>query len=103
MSRRRFVQINGELVEVSLDYQASPRGADEALWNDRAYQDMNDPRFRSRSQHRQYMKRHGLSTMDDYKQQWSKQREQRESYLTKGADPTRREDIVRALTERTRG
>lgn len=71
MTRRRFIQqSNGDLVEVSLDYIPEPRNTDSVLWNDRAYQDMGDPRFKSRSEHREYMKTHDLTTVDDYRNQW---------------------------------
>ena|SRR5580765_61335 len=97
--RRRFIQINGKLIEVGPGYRAPPRGADEILWNDRAYQDMNDPRFNSRKSHREYMKRNGLSTMDDYKDQWAKQAKERERFY-KGEDPSRRAEIARAFEKR---
>lgn len=94
---RRFIQINGELIEVTGEGRDRARGADHILWNDRAYQDMNDPRFSSRSQHRDYMKRNNLSTVDDYTQQWKRAEEKRDQFRTKGTDASRRADIVRAL------
>jgi len=101
MSRRRFVQLNGELVEIGQCYnptpRSDPRSGDAVLWNDRAYQDMNDPRFASRKQHREYMKRNNLSTIDDYKGEWARAAEKRAQYLTKGVDTDRRADIIRAL------
>ena len=99
MTRRRFVQVKGELVEVSLDYQSEPRNADSVLWNDRAYQDMNDPRFSSRSEHREYMRRHGLSTADDYTEYWAKKARERAEFY-RGADPERKTDLAKAFTVR---
>jgi hypothetical protein len=96
---RRFVQINGELVEVTPGYQRAPVNHDAVLWNDRAYQDMNDPRFTSRKQHREYMKRNGLTTIDDFRQHDQQQAKKREDFY-RGVDPTRREDIARALEKR---
>ena len=55
--KRKFVQdpVTLELVEVSADFVPDPRNGEAVLWNDREYQDGNDPRFRSRSQHREFM------------------------------------------------
>jgi len=99
MGRRRWVYYGTEAVEVSEDYIAPPRTvADSILWNDRAYQDMNDPRFASRTQHRQYMKDRGLTTMDEYMSgTWRKDEERRIAYRKTGLDPTRKNDIVEAI------
>ena len=101
MTRRRYVQINGELIEVPLDYVPPPRNHDSVLWNDRSYQDVGDPRFHSRTSHREYMKRHDLTTVDDFKGTFAKAEKQRADFFS-GNDPSRREDIARAL-ERGRG
>lgn len=98
--RRRYIQVNGELIEVPLDYRAPPKNADAVLWNDRAYQDANDPRFASRSQHREYMKREGLTTVDDFKGQFANAAKERAEFFTTGKDRSRREDIARALEKR---
>jgi hypothetical protein len=99
MTRRRYIQIDGELVEVMPDYAAPARTiTDSVLWNDRAYQDMGDPRFSSRTQHQQYMKRHGVTVSDDFKGQWAKQEAQRIAARA-GADPTRRQDVERAISQ----
>lgn len=97
--RRRFIQINGELVEVPLNYQSEPRGADSVLWNDRAYQDAGDPRFSSRTQHREFMKKNGLTTIDDFN--WSKD-EKRRIELRQGKFSTR-SDVVEALRKVSSG
>lgn len=98
MSRRRWVQINGELVEVMPDYVGESRATakDSILWNDRSYQDMGDKRFTSRTQHRQFMKERGLTTADDYKGEWQKREEQRIK-ARNGFDATRRGDIIEAI------
>ena len=92
---------NGHWVKVSDDVQPEVRNHDALLWNDRAYQDMNDPRFSSRSEHREYMKANGLTTVDDYKEQWAKQQKDREQFYH-GIDPQRREDVMRAFQEKRR-
>ena len=102
MTRRRYVQIDGELVEVSPDYVAEPRNHDAMLWNDHAYQDMNDPRFNSRSTHREYMKKHGLTTIDDMHGEW-KRAEKKRIDVRKGIDPTRKQDLISAYQKLKNG
>lgn len=76
MSRKRWYQDRetGELIPIDENNQPELRQAhaDGVLWNDRAYQDMGDPRFASRTEHREYMKANGLTTTDDFKDQWRK-------------------------------
>lgn len=43
----------------------------------------------TRKKHRDYMKRHGLTTADDYKDFWSKKKIERENYFQKGGTITR--------------
>jgi hypothetical protein len=106
VSRRRWIQINGELVEVTSEDQIPIRAADAAahgiLWNDRAYQDMNDPRFKSRTEHREFMKRHNLTTVDDMKETWRKAEEKRIN-IRKGVDPQRKRDIEVAIEKVKQG
>lgn len=99
MTRKRYIQDeSGELHEVSLDYIAPGRAVntDAVLWNDRTYQDGNDRRFTSRKQHREYMKRTGLTTVDDFRNHFRKAEEQRIK-VRQGYDPTRRSHIERAI------
>lgn len=86
------------MVEVTSDYISVPRQAKDngVLWNDRDYQDMGDKRFSSRTQHRDYMRQHGLTTADDYKDTWRKNEAQRIK-VRQGYDPTRRASIERAI------
>jgi len=96
--RRRFIQINGELVEVSEDFVAQGREAktEGLLWNDRAYQDANDPRFSSRTQHRQFMRDNNLTTVDDYSSTW-KNEEKARLMRRAGYDPQRKQAIADAM------
>lgn len=100
MTRRKYIydEETKEMVEVSLDYTAPRResNTDAILWNDRIYQDGRDKRFKTRQQHREYMKRHGLTTVDDYRNHFRKSEEQRIK-VRQGYDPTRRADIERAI------
>lgn len=97
---RRFIQINGELVEVGPGYRAPVRNHDSVLWNDRSYQDVGDPRFTSRTQHREFMKRTGLTTIDDFTQHNQREAKRRAEFYRSGADRERRTDVARAMEKR---
>jgi len=94
--RRRYIQRDGVLVEVPLNYQPEPRNTDAVLWNDRSYQDVSDPRFSSRTTHKEYMRANGLTTVDDFKQQFKRAREARLAFY-RGEDASRRADVERAI------
>ena len=98
MRRRWIYPKDGEPYEVGADYvQPVDKTAGESvLWNDKSYQDMGDPRFQSRTQHRAYMKQNDLTTCDDFKGEWAGAAKQREQ-IQSGADPQRREQIARLL------
>lgn len=53
----------------------------------------------SRKKHRDYMKEHGLTTMDDFKQTWADAAKQREKHYTDGSTDrrARREAIERTI------
>lgn len=101
--RRKFVWDPDlkELVEVSVDYQPTPRNTDGALWNDRHYDNMkatDGTDISSRAKHREYMKRNGLTTADDFKGEWSKAEQQREAYFKHGkGGAVSRDDVGRAI------
>ena len=105
--RRRWVQIDGELVEVGADYAPeSATGARDsgALWNDRSYDGLratDGADISSRTKHREYMKVNGLTTVDDFSSQWARQQKQRQEYMTRGGS-IRKADIERAISQLTR-
>jgi hypothetical protein len=52
----------------------------------------------TRSKHREYMKKHGVTTMDDYKSTWGKTVAERESYRQgKSGGAVTRDDIARTI------
>ncbi len=59
--RRRFIQINGELVEVGRDYVPEPRAQVPHVMGDIApYRSMIDGKMiTSRSHHREHLRQHG--------------------------------------------
>ena len=90
-------QSDGSLVEVTGGSRPVRRD-DSALWNDRSYQDAGDPRFNSRTTHRQYMRDHGLTTADDYAGTWDRAAKDRAAFYTNAPDPARRGDVERAAS-----
>lgn len=55
----------------------------------------------TRSKHRAYMKANGLTTADDYRDEWKRAAEARAAALA-GDDPTRRDDLARAAAKLAR-
>ena len=57
----------------------------------------------SKKKHREYMRRHGLTTMDDFKGHWDRKAKEREAFYTGKHDrEARREAVMRAM-EKHRG
>jgi hypothetical protein len=57
----------------------------------------------SRRKHREYMKRHNLATVDDFKATWDKARERREAVYTGRADRAERRAAIRQAMEKAHG
>lgn len=91
-----------DMVEVTPDYRPKRKEALNhlgGLWGDRHYDGLtatDGADISSRKKHREYMKRHGLTTADDFKGQWAKAQERRESYMQHGGSVSKR-DIVEAI------
>ena len=103
MARRRFIWSPeaDALVEVSADYQPEPARADGILYNDRSYDGLkatDGTDISSRIKHREYMKRNGLTTVDDFKETWAKARAERDQFYTQGG-PEIRSDVARAIEQ----
>jgi len=98
---KRWIQIDGELLEVSDDYQPEQQ-AKHYVVGDRHYDGLRSPidgaDISTRAKHRRYMKENNLSTMDDWKDEWSNAEKKRNN-IQKGIDPARREAIARALAQ----
>ena len=102
MTIRRFIQMpDGELVEVDRDHVAVQRASNRYV-GDSHYDGLRSTdgeNISTRTKHREYMKRHGLATVDDFKSDFIKKGELRQRFLTEGYDPTRRPAIERAVRE----
>lgn len=106
MARRRFIQRREapfDFVEVTDDYVPAPRTvADAILWNDRAYDNLkatDGADIGSRTKHRTYMRDRDLTTIDDYKGEWAKARQDRDAYFTGKKGTVTREDVARAIDQ----
>ena len=56
----------------------------------------------SKAKHRAYMKRAGVTTMDDFKDEWAQKRKERDEFYTgtsKQHSAERREDIQRTIAQ----
>jgi hypothetical protein len=70
----------------------------DRLYSDAPFKAHDGTVIDSRKKHRDYMKRHNLSTADDFTQTWDKARERREAVYTGRADrEARREAVMRAM------
>ena len=106
MTRRRYIQDpqTYEMIEVTQDYVPPERETARnrgALWNDRSYDGLratDGADISSRKKHRDYMRRTGLTTVDDFSASWSKAKESRENYYKNGGS-FKRSDIERAIYE----
>ena len=103
MGRRRFVQIGLELVEVGNDY-VPDTGRSVVVVGDRHYDGLrasDGTDISTRAKHREYMRRNGLTTIDDYKNEWSEAARRRAAHYTDGSGdrPARLEDVARAVHE----
>ena len=104
MTRRRYIQINGELIEVTEDYQAPSRNSHNIM-GDQHYDGLRAPDgsdISTRSKHREYMKRTGLTTADDFKSDWARATEARNNYRQNGGSISRA-DVARAMEKLRRG
>ena len=99
--RYRYDPESGEMVEVTAE---PPRQADvrlSGLWGDRHYDGLRTTDgvdISSRKKHREYMKRTGLTTADDFKQSWDNARREREHYMKNGGT-VRKSDIAEAIRQ----
>lgn len=50
----------------------------------------------SRAKHKAYMKKHGLTTVDDFKDLWKKTEAARDNFYN-GVDPSRRQEVLQVL------
>lgn len=81
---------------------APDRAVHNALAGDRHYDGLRAPDgtdISTRTKHREYMKRHGLATADDFTDTWKKAEAQRNRYRSgePGSGAVTRDDIARTI------
>lgn len=98
----RWVYVNGVAYECGSEPQRYTADAG-VLWGDRSYTDMRSldgEDISTRSKHREYMRRHNLTTIDDYRNHWKEAEQRRDAYRQHGiGGATRREDVARAIDQ----
>ena len=102
MARRRFIWSPEDdcLVEVTPDYEQAPREARDFLTSDAIYDGLkatDGTDISTRTKHREYMRRNGLTTMDDFKGTWEQAAKQRADLFTGRKGTVTRDDIGRAI------
>jgi hypothetical protein len=98
----------GKLVEGPGPRRSDGPSGDGFRFSDRIYSDkpfvgVDGTVIDSRRKHREYMKRHNLTTMDDFKGTWDKARERREAVFTGQADRTERRELIARIMEKGHG
>lgn len=93
-------QCHGSMYRI-LSVVPAMSGLANALAGDRHYEGLRAPDgtdIGSRTKHREYMKRHGLTTADDFKSDWKKAAKEREA-IRKGTftDKSLRQDLERQV------
>lgn len=109
MTRRRYRYDaeTGEMVEITPDHvEPRKRGALNhlgGLWGDRHYDGMratDGADISSRKKHRDYMRKTGYTTADDFKSEWARAKKEREHYMQHGGS-VRRQDVAAAIERLT--
>mgnify|MGYP000120432398 FL=1 len=98
--RRRYVRINDVLTEVPLNWTPDDGVSSRvAILGDKNFHGLkatDGADISTRTKHREYMKRNGFALIDDYRETFKKAEEKRIE-AKRGIDPSRKEDIARAI------
>ena len=103
MTRRRFVWDRelDTLVEVSPDYEQPGRNdARDSFTSDSIYDGLHatdGSDISTRTKHREYMRKHGLTTADDFKETWKQDEARRNDYRTGKRGTVTKYDVGRAI------
>lgn len=91
--RQRFVQINGELVEVGSDWTPEPQHDYHVMPDIKPYRSMIDGReITSRSKHREHLRAYGCVEVGNDSSLWRKPR-------PPSSPPGLKESIIRAVNQ----
>lgn len=93
-----------QLEEITADWTPTPRIELSTGTCYEGLQATDGTPIDSRAKHREYMRIHGFTTTDDYKESWAKAQKERADFYTTGGDhKARKEAIGRALYDFERG
>lgn len=103
MARRRWVQIDGKLIEVGLEYcHPDEKPPEWHILGDKVYAGTRSPidgaDLSTRTKHATYMKDKGLAMVQDFPQTWDQMARNR----YEGKDPTRKQAIIDAVNKHYR-
>jgi hypothetical protein len=101
--RRRWIYIDGVAYEEGVDQipERNSLSNHNRVVGDSHYDGLratDGTPIDTRTKHREYMKRHNVTTMDDFNSTWQKALKQKADYVTKGGT-VKREHIERAIHE----
>lgn len=102
MTVRRFIQdpVTLELVEADSFVEPDRRNGEKVMWGDSSeyagLRTTDGQDISTRTRHREYMRRTGLTTVDDFQGEFAKA-QQRRNDIAAGIDPNRKRDIRRAI------
>lgn len=99
--RYRYDKELGQVVEVSSDWsdveRRAPVATEQLVYGQLGKSTDGTP-IDSRKKHREYMKANGLALAGDYTQTWAKAQAKRDDFYSNGpTDPSRRQDVARAV------
>jgi hypothetical protein len=106
MTRKTYVYdpTTGEMVEGHSPSRVDGHSGDGWRFSDRLYSaspfvGVDGTVINSKKSHRAYMKKHGLTTMDDFKGVWSEKRKEREAFYSgKPYDSaSRKRDLIESI------
>lgn len=103
MSRRRYRydKESKQVVEIDSDWtdveRRAPVATEGIVYGSLGTSTDGTP-IDTRKRHREYMKQNGLALTGDYTQTWEKAQARRDDFFaTGGSDPSRRQDVARAV------
>jgi hypothetical protein len=93
-------------VEVTSDYEQPHRDARDRFTSDSIYDGLratDGTDISTRTKHREYMKKNGLTTVDDFKNEWADAAKHRDEYYSGKRGTVTKRDIEQAIHQLTDG
>ena len=102
MAKRRFRYDEKADSLIEITNEDEPRRMDHLLYGDSIYEGMqasDGTDISTRTKHREYMKKNGLTTMDDFKQTWADAARERAEFYTGKRGAVSKVDLAHAIQE----